>query len=310
MRILNCIPLYPLRYRTHHRSLLRKRFKSSRLCSYRCNSTRDLLRTRSCCKHGKNDLDEDIWSTDRRKAQRSSLHQRFETSERNVFLFIFVLELIIPFLQDIGWHDLQGASTKQVKSLNPNEPLPERSTEKSSTSAATSELIPVKKTGVRSTGDIISRLGSDASIVGESLTRELSEGLRALVTATVGIGAMLYISTKVTAVMLLIGTSFLIYTRRRSSLTRFSRTQSLQSRLLPFSTEDSSKSCLVKLKKLSEIWYQCRKSVSELSGLCRRSMPSNQPKRKRSRTRLTRFSLWRRLKPGLLVSHFFSFSFV
>ena len=35
-----------------------------------------------------------------------------------------------------------------------------------------------KDTGVRSTGDIISRLGSDAGIVGEGLTRELSEGLR------------------------------------------------------------------------------------------------------------------------------------
>ncbi|GAA5965493.1 hypothetical protein JCM3765_003305 [Sporobolomyces pararoseus] len=108
--------------------------------------------------------------------------------------------------QDIGWHDLQGASTKQVKSVNPNEPLTERPNEKPEPTNSTSstELIPVKKTGVRSTGDIISRLGSDAGIVGESLTRELSEGLRALVTATVGIGAMLYISTKVTAVMLLI----------------------------------------------------------------------------------------------------------
>ncbi|GAA6018263.1 hypothetical protein JCM11491_005128 [Sporobolomyces phaffii] len=110
--------------------------------------------------------------------------------------------------QDIGWHDLQGASTKQVKSINANEPLPTAPAESEQAakqpSAATTELIPVKKTGVRSTGDIISRLGSDAGIVGESLTRELSEGLRALVTATVGIGAMLYISTKVTAVMLLI----------------------------------------------------------------------------------------------------------
>lgn len=108
--------------------------------------------------------------------------------------------------QDIGWHDLQGASTKQVKSINPNEPRTARLDEKTEPTNRTSstELIPVKKTGVRSTGDIISRLGSDAGIVGESLTRELSEGLRALVTATVGIGAMLYISTKVTAVMLLI----------------------------------------------------------------------------------------------------------
>jgi len=115
--------------------------------------------------------------------------------------------------QDIGWHDLQGASTKQVKSINPNEPLPSPTTESeqqqqrqtTKSTIASTELIPVKKTGVRSTGDIISRLGSDAGIVGESLTRELSEGLRALVTTFVGVGAMLYISTKVTAVMLLIG---------------------------------------------------------------------------------------------------------
>lgn len=40
----------------------------------------------------------------------------------------------------------------------------------------------VKDTGVRSTGDIISRLGSDAGIVGEGLTRELSEGLRYVLT--------------------------------------------------------------------------------------------------------------------------------
>ncbi|CEQ38772.1 SPOSA6832_00236, partial [Sporobolomyces salmonicolor] len=105
--------------------------------------------------------------------------------------------------QDIGWHDLQGAAIKQDKSVTPAEPRePARTAEAEATSSTA--VVPTKKTGVRSTGDIISRLGSDAGIVGESLTRELSEGLRALVTATVGIGAMLYISTKVTAVMLLI----------------------------------------------------------------------------------------------------------
>lgn len=62
----------------------------------------------------------------------------------------------------------------------------------------------MKDTGVRSTGDVISRLGSDAGIVGDSLTRDLSDGLRSLVTATVGIGAMFWISSKVTGVMLLI----------------------------------------------------------------------------------------------------------
>ncbi|KWU41912.1 hypothetical protein RHOSPDRAFT_12592, partial [Rhodotorula sp. JG-1b] len=88
--------------------------------------------------------------------------------------------------QDIGWHDLQGASTKAV------------------TAEGTAVRGALKDTGVRSTGDIISRLGSDAGIVGDSLTRDLSDGLRSLVTATVGIGAMFWISSKVTGVMLLI----------------------------------------------------------------------------------------------------------
>ncbi|GAA6051924.1 hypothetical protein JCM3770_006579 [Rhodotorula araucariae] len=99
--------------------------------------------------------------------------------------------------QDIGWHDLQGAATKTPALKDAPAPVPPQNTQVTAVAA-------VKDTGVRSTGDVISRLGSDASIVGESLTRELSDGLRAVVTATVGIGAMLYISTKVTAVMLLI----------------------------------------------------------------------------------------------------------
>ena len=58
--------------------------------------------------------------------------------------------------------------------------------------------------GVRGVGDVISRLGSDSSIVGDSLTRELSEGLRALATVVVGVGMMVYISAKLTVVMLCI----------------------------------------------------------------------------------------------------------
>ncbi|GAA6002580.1 hypothetical protein JCM10207_007575 [Rhodosporidiobolus poonsookiae] len=104
--------------------------------------------------------------------------------------------------QDIGWHDLQGAANKSGAGDKASTAIEQpRNPEKNATSTA---LATTKQTGVRSTGDVISRLGSDAGIVGESLTRELSEGLRAVVTATVGIGAMLWISTKVTAVMLLI----------------------------------------------------------------------------------------------------------
>lgn len=124
--------------------------------------------------------------------------------------------------QDIGWFDIQGTNVKQQSTsdatdIAPLSTLPSPSkaptpsiikvdTPKSAVEplAVTSATAIVKESGVRSTGDIISRLGSDASIVGDSLTRELSEGLRALVTATVGVGAMLYISTKLTFVMLLI----------------------------------------------------------------------------------------------------------
>ena len=107
--------------------------------------------------------------------------------------------------QDIGWHDLQGATTKTPASVETGSPAAAAPAQSQQGSSAQSTAVAaVKDTGVRSTGDVISRLGSDASIVGESLTRELSDGLRAVVTATVGIGAMLYISSKVTAVMLLI----------------------------------------------------------------------------------------------------------
>lgn len=109
--------------------------------------------------------------------------------------------------QDMGWFDLQGT----VKPSTISDVSPKSSTvsttgtsNSTSPSATTSAAAIVKDTGVRSTGDIISRLGSDSGIVGESLTRELSEGLRALVTAVVGVGAMLYISAKLTVVMLLV----------------------------------------------------------------------------------------------------------
>jgi len=68
--------------------------------------------------------------------------------------------------------------------------------------SSTSETTP--DVGVKGVGDVISRLGSDASIVGESLTRELSEGLRAAATVIVGVGMMVYISAKLTVVMLCI----------------------------------------------------------------------------------------------------------
>ncbi|RPB02134.1 hypothetical protein L873DRAFT_1674308 [Choiromyces venosus 120613-1] len=50
-------------------------------------------------------------------------------------------------------------------------------------------------------GDLISRLSSDTIIVGKSITQNVSDGLRALVTGTAGLGLMAYVSLKLTAVM-------------------------------------------------------------------------------------------------------------
>ncbi|KAJ8076687.1 ATP-binding cassette permease mdl1 [Marasmius tenuissimus] len=51
-------------------------------------------------------------------------------------------------------------------------------------------------------GDVLSRLNVDTSIVGESVTQNLSDGLRAIVMSCVGLGAMFYISTTLTSLML------------------------------------------------------------------------------------------------------------
>lgn len=78
--------------------------------------------------------------------------------------------------QDVGWHDLQGTvrntprSTELVVADGAKVAVVD--------GPAPGTALATKDTGVRSTGDIISRLGSDASIVGDSLTRELSDGLR------------------------------------------------------------------------------------------------------------------------------------
>ncbi|OCF74177.1 ATP-binding cassette, subfamily B (MDR/TAP), member 10 [Kwoniella mangroviensis CBS 8886] len=54
----------------------------------------------------------------------------------------------------------------------------------------------------RSAGDIVSRLSVDTNILGDSVTSNLSDGLRALISATVGVTAMFWISAKLTLVML------------------------------------------------------------------------------------------------------------
>jgi putative ABC transport system ATP-binding protein len=50
-------------------------------------------------------------------------------------------------------------------------------------------------------GDLISRLSTDTVIVGKSVTQNISDGLRALVTGTAGLGLMAFVSLKLTAGM-------------------------------------------------------------------------------------------------------------
>ncbi|KAF8548384.1 P-loop containing nucleoside triphosphate hydrolase protein [Imleria badia] len=51
-------------------------------------------------------------------------------------------------------------------------------------------------------GDVLSRLSADSSIVGESVTQNLSDGLRAVIMSSVGLGAMFYLSPTLTFMML------------------------------------------------------------------------------------------------------------
>ncbi|KAK0363323.1 ATP-binding cassette permease mdl1 [Friedmanniomyces endolithicus] len=53
-------------------------------------------------------------------------------------------------------------------------------------------------------GDLISRLGSDTIIVGKSITQNVSDGLRSLVSAAAGLTLMCYMSVKLTGVIALI----------------------------------------------------------------------------------------------------------
>ncbi|KAH0027407.1 hypothetical protein KCU72_g11662, partial [Aureobasidium melanogenum] len=53
------------------------------------------------------------------------------------------------------------------------------------------------------TGDLISRLGSDTIIVGKSITQNVSDGLRSLVSAVAGFGLMGYVSLKLTGILAL-----------------------------------------------------------------------------------------------------------
>ena len=54
-------------------------------------------------------------------------------------------------------------------------------------------------------GDLISRLGSDTVIVGKSITQNLSDGLRSVVSGAAGFGMMAWVSIKLTGILALVG---------------------------------------------------------------------------------------------------------
>ncbi|CAK9787373.1 hypothetical protein CC85DRAFT_289332 [Cutaneotrichosporon oleaginosum] len=79
----------------------------------------------------------------------------------------------------------------------------------------------------RSVGDIVSRLNADANILGDSVTSNLSDGLRAIISASVGVCAMFWISSKLTLIMLMVVPPISIgavfygrYLRKLSNLTQ------------------------------------------------------------------------------------------
>jgi putative ABC transport system ATP-binding protein len=73
-------------------------------------------------------------------------------------------------------------------------------------------------------GDLISRLSSDASIVSRSVTQNISDGIRAVLSGGVGVTMMMLVSWKLTAIMLLLapplGAMAFVYGKRIRNLSR------------------------------------------------------------------------------------------
>lgn len=73
-------------------------------------------------------------------------------------------------------------------------------------------------------GDLISRLGSDSVIVGKSITQNVSDGLRSLISGIAGFSAMIWISPTLTMVLVyaapFLGTASFIYAKIIRKLSR------------------------------------------------------------------------------------------
>jgi len=133
-------------------------------------------------------------------------------------------------------------------------------------------------------GDVLSRLSADSSIVGESVTNNLSDGLRASVMSIAGLGAMFYISPQLTLLMLGIVPPVSLgawfygrYLRRLSNKTQ---------EALGEMTKVSRLSVLPiqRLIRCGSVFVRLPKSHCQPSGPCKRTMP---PRRK-NRSSITR----------------------
>ncbi|KAE8620795.1 hypothetical protein XENTR_v10010475 [Xenopus tropicalis] len=85
------------------------------------------------------------------------------------------------------------------------------------------------------TGELINRLSSDTALLGRSLTENLSDGLRAVAQASVGVGMMFYVSPQLAAFVLgivpplgIMGVIYGRYLRKLSRLTQDSLAETTQ----------------------------------------------------------------------------------
>ncbi|OAV94626.1 hypothetical protein PTTG_05161 [Puccinia triticina 1-1 BBBD Race 1] len=89
---------------------------------------------------------------------------------------------------DISWHDLRASSSS--------------STNNQITTTTTTTTNNNNNNISHGTGDLVSRLSSDCHLVGDSITRDLADGTKALATVLAGVSMMFLISSKLTLVML------------------------------------------------------------------------------------------------------------
>ncbi|KAI9609459.1 hypothetical protein H4Q26_007415 [Puccinia striiformis f. sp. tritici PST-130] len=110
----------------------------------------------------------------------SSLPQDYKSVRTSAFASIM--------RADISWHDLRPSSP----------------------SSSTNNTNLNNSNDAGGTGDLVSRLSSDCHIVGDSITRDLADGTKSLVTVIAGVSMMFLISSKLTLVIGFTGNATII----------------------------------------------------------------------------------------------------